>query len=76
MLVHMVQKCQFYGIPFTVINSLCNCYHLLDVLSIVRCAEILLCQYCESVYKFFFSLIGNLKIRKLLLTYSMEQSPS
>jgi hypothetical protein len=33
----------FYGIPFAVINSLYNYYHLLNVLSLVSCAEILWC---------------------------------
>jgi hypothetical protein len=41
MLVHVVQKLQCYGIPFTFINSLYNYYQLLDVLSVVRCVEIL-----------------------------------
>jgi len=34
-------KSQFYGIPFTFINCLYNFYHLIDVLSVVSCAEIL-----------------------------------
>jgi hypothetical protein len=33
MLVHIVQKCQFYGIPFTLIRSLYTYYQPLDVLS-------------------------------------------
>jgi len=33
--VHMVQKHQFYGIPFTFINKLYNYYQLLDVLYVV-----------------------------------------
>jgi len=41
MLVHIVQKCQFYGIPFTFIISLYNYYWLLDVLSVVSCVVIL-----------------------------------
>ena len=40
MLVHKVHKYQFYGIPFTFINSLYK-YQLLDVLLVVNCAEIL-----------------------------------
>jgi len=39
MLVHVVQKRQFYGIPFTFIISLCNYYQLLFVLSVVRFVE-------------------------------------
>jgi len=31
----------FYGIPFTIINSLYNYYQLLHMLSVVSCAEIL-----------------------------------
>ena len=40
-LVHIVQKSQFYGIPFTFFNNFYNYYQLLDVLSVVSCAEIL-----------------------------------
>jgi len=39
--VHAVQKLQFCGIPFTFINSLYNYYELLDVLTVLSCAEIL-----------------------------------
>jgi len=39
-LVHIVQKCQFYGISFTVIRSLYNYYQTLDVLSVESCIEI------------------------------------
>jgi len=31
----------FYGIPLTIVNSLHNYYQLLNVLSVVSCAEIL-----------------------------------
>jgi len=41
MLVHIVQKVNFYGIPFTFINSLYNDCQLSHVLSVVSCAEIL-----------------------------------
>ena len=37
----MLQKRQFYGIPFTFISSLYNFYQLLDVVSLVSCVEIL-----------------------------------
>ena len=40
MLVHVLHKYQFYGIPFTFINNLYN-YQLLDVLFAVSCAEML-----------------------------------
>ena len=50
-LVCIVQTCQFYGIPFTLINSIYNYYQLLDMLSVVSCAEILGCQYYESISK-------------------------
>jgi hypothetical protein len=66
MLVRIVQKRQFYGIPFTFINILYNYDQLLDVLSVVSCAEILWCEYYECISKTF-SLIGNLKILKLLI---------
>ena len=45
MLVQEVQKRQFYGIPFTFINGLYNYCGLLDVLSVVRRAEILRSEY-------------------------------
>jgi hypothetical protein len=50
MLVHIVQKPQFYGIPFTFISSLYNYYQLLDILFVVSCVEILYCEYfgCNS----------------------------
>jgi hypothetical protein len=38
---HIVQKLQFYGIPFRFISSLYNYYQPLDVLSVVSFAEIL-----------------------------------
>ena len=38
--VHIVHKYQYYGIQFTLINSLYNYYQLLDVLFAVSCAEI------------------------------------
>ena len=38
---HVLQKRQFYGSQFTFISSLYNYYQLLDVLSIVSCAEIM-----------------------------------
>jgi len=41
MLVHIVQKSQLCGVPFTFIDSLFNYYQFLDVLSVVSCAEIL-----------------------------------
>ena len=41
MLVQIVQRYQFYGIPFTFINSFYNYYQLLDVFFVVMCAEIL-----------------------------------
>ena len=63
MLVHKVYKYQFYGIPFTFINSLYK-YHLLDVLLVVSCAEILYMS-TMNVLPYFFSLIGNLEVLKL-----------
>jgi len=36
MLVNIVQRRQFYGIPFTLISGLYNYYQLSDVLSVVR----------------------------------------
>ena len=41
MLVYIVHKYQFYGIPLTFINNIYNYYQMLDVLFVVRCAEIL-----------------------------------
>jgi len=52
-LVHIVQKLPFYGIPCTFINSLYNYYQLLGVLSIVSCDEILLFEYCEYISRNF-----------------------
>jgi len=52
MQVKIVQKYQFYGIPFIFIISLCNYYQLFDVLSAVCCAEILYCGYYERISKF------------------------
>jgi len=54
MVVHTVQK--LYGIPFTIIKSLYNYYQLLDVLSVVSCAEILWCEYYECIFKIFLGL--------------------
>jgi hypothetical protein len=53
MLVHIVQKRQFYGIPFTFISSLYNYYQPLDVLSVVSCVEILYCEYYGCISKIF-----------------------
>jgi hypothetical protein len=51
--VHIVQKHQFYGIPFTFINNLYNYYQPLNVLSAVSCGEILYCVYYGRISKFF-----------------------
>ena len=64
MLVHVVHKYQFYGIPFTFINSLYN-YQLLDVLFVVNCAEIIYMSTVNVLPQF--SLIGNLDILLLKL---------
>ena len=53
MLEHVVRKHRFYGILFAFINSLYNYYQLLDVLFVVSCAENLLCEYYECIYKIF-----------------------
>jgi len=53
MLVHIVQKRQFYGIPFTLISSLYNYYQPLDVLSVVSYVEFLYCGYYGCISKFF-----------------------
>jgi len=45
MLVHIVQKRQFYGIPFRVIRSLYNYYQPLDVLSVETVLRFLYCEY-------------------------------
>ena len=42
---HIVQKSQFYGTPFTFISSLYNYYQPLDVPYVVKCLEILHCEY-------------------------------
>jgi hypothetical protein len=59
MLLHLVQKRQFYGILFTFIRSIYNYYQPLDVLSEVSCVEILYC----TIYIFpnLFSWLTNLK---------------
>jgi len=44
MLVHIVKRRQFYGIPFPFISALYNYYQLSDVLSVVMCVEILCCE--------------------------------
>jgi len=66
--VHTVQysNINLYGITFTFINSLYNYYQLLRVLlSVVSCAEILCCEYCECISKIF-PFIGNLKLLKII----------
>ena len=40
-LLHIVHKYQFYGIPFTFINSLHNYYQLLNVLFVIKCVSFL-----------------------------------
>jgi len=40
MLVHRIEKRQFYGIPFTFISNFYNYYQPLDVLLVVSCVEI------------------------------------
>ena len=69
MLVHIVQKHQFYGIPFTFISNLYNYYQTLDVLSAVSYGEILYCVYYGRISKFFHwlttlksKIINNFKI--------------
>ena len=62
MLVHIIHKYQFYGIPFTFINSLYN-YQLLDVLFVVSCAEILYMSTMNVLPQFL--LIGKLEVLKL-----------
>jgi hypothetical protein len=44
-LVYILQKPQFYGIPFTFISSLYSYYQPLDVLFVVSWVEILYCEY-------------------------------
>jgi hypothetical protein len=61
MLVNIVKKSQFYGIPFTFIRSLYNYYQPLDVLSVVSCVDILYCEYYGCISKICSS-IDNLKI--------------
>ena len=56
MQVNTVQKHKFYGIPFIIINILYNYYLLLDVQSVVSCAEILRCEYYEWISKIFLGL--------------------
>ena len=41
MLVHIAQKRQFYGIQFIFNRRPYNNFHLLDMLSVARCDEIL-----------------------------------
>jgi hypothetical protein len=53
MLVHIVKKRTFLWHSFIFINSVCNYYQILDVLSVVRYAEILWCKYYECISKIF-----------------------
>ena len=53
MLVHIVQKSQFYGIAFTFISSLYNYYQPLDVLSVVSSVEISYCEYYGCIFQIF-----------------------
>ena len=66
MIVHTVQKRQFYGIPFTSIRRVYNCYWLSDLLSVVSCAHILYCEYYGRISKNF-PWIFNLEILRLLI---------
>ena len=52
-LVHLVQKRQFYGIPFVFISRLYYYYRPLDVLSVVSRVEIIYCEYCGYISKIF-----------------------
>ena len=61
MLVRVVKKRQFDGIPFTFVSSLYNYCQPLYVLSVVSCVEILYCEYCACISKSF-SLIDNIRI--------------
>ena len=56
MLVHIVQKRQFCGIPFTFISSLYNYYQPLDVLSVVSYVV-----GTMDVFQNFFLCLTNLK---------------
>jgi hypothetical protein len=53
MLVHIVQRRQFCGIPFTFISGLYNYYQPSDVLSVVRCVEILYGEYYGCYFQNF-----------------------
>ena len=66
MLVYIVRKRQFYGIPFTFISSIYNYYQPLDALSVVSCVEILLFEYCDCISKNFVVDCQPLKTLKLL----------
>jgi len=59
MLVHIVQKRQFYGIPFTFISSLYNYYQPLDVLSVVSCVARFYVVSTMGVFTKFSSLMCN-----------------
>ena len=56
MVVHIVHKYQFYGIPLTFINSIYNYYQLLDVLFVVGCAYI---EFQHNVLQITHLKVGN-----------------
>ena len=62
MLVHIVQKRRFYGIPFTIIRSPYNYYQPLAVLSVESCIEIFILWVLWMYFqKFFFYWLTTLK---------------
>jgi hypothetical protein len=67
MLVHTVQKRQFYGIPFTFISSRYNYYQPLDLLSVVSCVEIL---YCTIVYNSIVRSFVSMTSQPILVVFS------
>jgi len=54
MLVHIVQRRQFYGNPCTFISDLYNYYQPSDVLSVVRWVEILYFEYYGCYFQNFY----------------------
>ena len=65
MLVHLVQKLQFNGIPFTVINSIYNYYEPLNVLSYHKVSAQLTTDKAGNNYKGYY-----------LLTYFLHTAQS
>jgi hypothetical protein len=53
MMVHIVKRGQFYGTLFTLISGLYNYYQPSYVLSVVRCVEILYCEYYGCYFQNF-----------------------